>query len=339
MTRADRPDYAREVRNALTDPAKLAVGLGLAKGMLRHGAGVSVCCPVHAERRPSCSITLGPDGTARFRCFGCDASGDALTLIAAVRGLSLRSADDFRQVLAEGAAIAGHLTLEAEILDGQRRADRAPIARPEPVPEAPYPDAGEVAELWRLAGAVTGDREVSGYLVRRRLDPELVAARQLARVLPADGLPEWARYGSRTWNETGHRMICRVFDAVARVQSVRACRVIDGDTPKRLPPKGRRATGLVLANRAAFGMLRGRTCERVLVAEGEPDWLTLATINDEAIAVLGITSGSWTDELAARIPEGSDVVIYTDRDEQGERYAAKIVASLGEKCNTWRAVA
>lgn len=110
-----------------------------------------------------------------------------------------------------------------------------------------------------------------------------------------------------------------------------------GDMPKRLPPKGKRAAELVLANRAAWAMLRGDTPGRVLVAEGETDWLTLATVHDEGIAVLGIGSGSWTDDFAAALPRGADVVVYTDPDDAGERYAQKVFESIGEKCRTWRA--
>jgi hypothetical protein len=124
------------------------------------------------------------------------------------------------------------------------------------------------------------------------------------------------------------------------MRSVRACRVVDGTTPKRLPPKDCRARGLVMANLAGFQLLKRASpaqVSRVLIAEGEPDWLTLATVQPEDVPVLGIVSGSWSDEFADTIPAGADVVIYTDPDPQGERYAQKISASVGDKCRAWRA--
>jgi hypothetical protein len=249
-----------------------------------------------------------------------------------VRSLNCDDADDFRQVLAEGAALAGHLSLEAEILDGKPRADRKPVARPVAMPPTEYPDADEVRALWANATAPADDVEASRYLVGRVLDPVLVGSLGLAKVIRAP-LPQWARYGSREWLDTGHRLVCRAFDARARARSVRAIRVRDGDTPKRLPPKGRKAAGLALLNRAAYDMVRGAAkTETLVIVEGEPDWLTRSTINADA-AVVGLVSGSWTDEFAETVPSGCRVLIRTHEDEAGEKYARQVIASLvGKDC-------
>jgi hypothetical protein len=256
-----------------------------------------------------------------------------LTAVALVHGQP-RSA--FRETLLVAAQLAGLHGIVDELRDGKPAPDR-PAPKPLPPPEPPreYPAVAEVRDLWERALPVTEDVATSGYLVRRRLDPELVHARRLARVLRSP-LPAWGVYGRRSWLETGHRMVCRVFDAWGRFRSVRVCRVTDGDTPKRLPPKDCRAAELVLANRAAWAMLRGDNPGRILIAEGESDWMTLATVHAEDVPVLGIGSGSWTSDFAAAIPRNADVYIYTDPDPAGDRYAAKIIESLGEKCRTWR---
>lgn len=324
-----RPDYAREVRYALRDPERLCAALGLAKGASRQASGLLVCCPSHGDRTPSCSVTTGPDGTIRVRCFACDFAGDALHLVALVNGWSTSIPDQFRDTLAEGARIAGALQLEAEILDGRPRADRQRFEAPEPIPPPEYPDAEEVAALWRDAVHPAEDVEASGYLVGRHLDPVLVGDLGLARVVRGE-LPEWARYGARTWLETGHRLIVRAFDASGLARGVRAIRVRDGESPKRLPPKGRKAAGLALLNRAAHAMVRRKeTPARVVLVEGEPDWITRSTLNDEP--VIGLVSGSWNDVFAAAIPEGCRVVIRTHEDEAGEKYARQVVASLAGK--------
>jgi DNA primase len=44
--------------------------------------------------------------------------------------------------------------------------------------------------------------------------------------------------------------------------------------------------------------------------------------------VLGIVSGSWTDELAQRVPAGTRVLIRTDADAAGDKYARRIAETL-----------
>jgi hypothetical protein len=330
-------DHAREVRNALVDPAKLCTALDLSKGAKRQYAGVLICCPVHGERNPSCSVSLGRDGTIRVRCFACDFSGDALTLIANVRGENLRDRDGFRNVLAEGAEIAGLLALEAEIRDGRARPDRQRVPPPPPRDEVEYPEQSEIIDLWRRAMLPGDDADACRYLVGRKIDPDNVGARGLARVLVGP-LPQWARYRGRSWIETGHRLFVRCFDVRGHWFGVRSIQILNSDPPKRLPPAGRRAAELVLANGAAYDMLVGKSRPaRIVIAEGEPDWLTHADDQPNEVAVIGITSGSWTAAFAERLPRGAEVMIRTHADEQGERYAAKIAESIGERCETWRA--
>lgn len=65
-----------------------------------------------------------------------------------------------------------------------------------------------------------------------------------------------------------------------------------------------------------------------VIVEGVPDWLTWATHGMEAKAVFGVAAGSWCVELALRVPDGSEVVIRTHRDEAGDKYAAGIIDSF-----------
>jgi hypothetical protein len=323
-----RPDYARELRYLLVDPVKLCRTLGLADGAQPQASGLLIRCPAHGDRKPSCSVTLGPDGSVRVKCFACDFATDALGLIAQVRGLSLRS--QFPEVLAEAAHVAGRFDLEAEIRDGKPAPDRAPPPEaPPPAPPRLYPPSDEVHAIWDTATPVADDRDAARYLVFRKIDPELIAMRQLARVI-APPVPPWATYGKVTWVETGHRMISRMFDAHGELRSVRAIRIADGKSPKRLPPKGYKAAELVLANESAWRMLRGRIePSRVVVTEGEPDFCTWGALTTEP--VIGVISGSWTDAFAERVPRGCRVVVRTHEDDAGERYAAMLIASLKKR--------
>lgn len=329
-------DDVSEVKRSLDDARRLCAKLGIDKGAKRQASGFLVCCPVHGEKNPSCSVTRGRDGTVRVHCFACDWSSDALGLIAAVRGVNVKT--DFPAVLAEAASLAGVTLDRSGRGPGRPHQARRDVAPPEPDVERPYPPAAEVAALWDSAGPCSEDREASATLAWRCIDPERVDALRLARVIRAgQPLPRWASYQGRTWPETGHRLLVRCWDATGTMRTVRAWRVRDGDTPKRLPPAGHRMSGLVLANRPGVAMLMGKARPRRLgVVEGEPD-ATVWMIQAPDEAVLGVFSGSWrTGNFAAKVPSGCEVVIRTHADEAGDRYAREVVATLEDRCPLWR---
>lgn len=102
IANADRRD---EIKRSLSDPWRLAELLGLTDGAKRQASGLLCRCPAHNERSASCSITAAADGGIRVKCFACDFTGDALHLVAKVRGLDI--AHDFPAVLETAAALAG----------------------------------------------------------------------------------------------------------------------------------------------------------------------------------------------------------------------------------------
>ena len=328
-----RPNHAREIRYALVDAFAVCERLELLTGrgsFTRQAGGVIVRCPVHEDRTPSCSVRRGPDGTIAWRCHACGASGDVLTLIAAVRGLSLRQ--DFREVLRCGAEIAGMWSVVSELSTGVVHEDRpAPPPPPPPEEERTYPPHAEVSAVWAAAVPVTDDAEAALWLAGRGLDPELVAIDELARVIPVGtGLPRWASYQRRPWTETGHRLIVPMRGVDGSIVSVRACRIVDDESPKRLPPGGHKATGLVMACPIGIAMLAGTAAPRELtIVEGEPDYFVWATRKKRTpTATLGIVSGSWSFGMASRVPPGAVVWIRTDHDEAGNRYADELARTL-----------
>jgi hypothetical protein len=323
-----RPDYAAEIRRTLTEPIVACERLGLLKGSSRQPSGVTILCPAHGERNPSCSVTRGRDGTLRFKCHGCQATGDLLTLVATVHDLDLRT--DFKAVLLEAAQIAGLSHVVDELNERQPYTPRPLPELPEPEAERDYPPVSEVEAVWAAGRPVAGDSAAGGHLVGRGLDARTVDSLGLLRALPADAsLPSWARYRGRPWTASGHRMIARVYDAAGTCRSVRAWRVEGEAAAKRLPPGGHRATGLVMANKRARELLTGeRAAPRVIViSEGESDWCS-ACVAWPMLAIFGITSGSWDEDFAKRIPIGSEVVIRTDNDRAGDVYADQILKTI-----------
>ena len=335
-----RPQYAYEVRSALTNIQELVDKLGLSEHCKRTAAGISVLCPHHGERTPSCSVTTGPDGTIRVKCFGCQWTADALGLIAEVRGYSTRDKDQFREVMIEGAEIAGRLQLADEIRGyvSNREANREKVEPPKPKPPPEYPRISEVVDLWETAKSIGDDSTAKSYLAGRAISVSAATERGLLRVIGFDtSRPAWAFCKGLPWFTTGHRLVTRVWSSDGVPRSVRSWQCDGRDYPKRLPPSGHAAKGLVLANKPAVELLKGKERPaRVIIAEGEPDWVSVATRCRPDEAVFGIGSGFWTDDHAKRIPNATPVLILTDLDEAGNKYAEEVAKSLNNRCPLWR---
>ena len=339
---AVRDGLVEDVRRALSDPFRVAERLGLSPR--RSARGATILCPVHAEKTPSCSVTRGPDGTLRVRCFGCEWSGDVFHLVAAAH--SLEPKRDFREVLATACELAGMPDEATSVRDGRLAAERQPRPAPPPEPERDYPPVGEVLGLWQTARPLVEDEQSALYLALRGIYPDVVQQLDVARALLPDThetrMPGWARFRgdapvSRPWTRSGHRILVPVYDCDGQFRSLRAWLVTDEQgVPKRVPPVGHRASGLVLANRAALEILRGeRFHSRLVIVEGEPDFLARAIVSPTD-PVLGVLSGSWHEGFAQKVPYGSEVIIRTHLDEAGERYARAITQTIRDRAQVYR---
>jgi hypothetical protein len=336
----DLAQLARGLRRSavLSDPRRLCAALGIDKDAKRQTGGLIIRCPSHEERNASCSVTVGPDGTVRARCFACDWTADAIGLIEVAMGLPFRDAIDAACDLAGVPRPSGDHAPRVPIADRVRRP--ADVSEP----EARYPAERELTALWESARPVGDSPIASGHLEARGFDVAAVDARGLALALwDQSRLPGWARYRgeaehSSSWLELGYLIILRTYDHDGQWRSVRAWRVLPGSGPKRLPPSGCTATGLVLANSAACALLRGETGPtRVLVVEGEPDWLTWSCRVD--IPVIGILSGAWNEKFGAKIPLGSTVIIRTHLDDHGEKYARDVARTVKGRAHIRRLAA
>jgi hypothetical protein len=133
-------------------------------------------------------------------------------------------------------------------------------------------------------------------------------------------------------------VILPVYDAGGVIRSVRARAITQmaPTDPKALPPSGHASRGLVLADALAAQMLAygawpERAEKRVVIAEGEPDFLTWGM--RATVAVLGIAgNGQWTESIAQRIPPGTTVIVRTDQDDAGDLYAEVITRTLWGRC-------
>ena len=346
--------------------------LNLDRPSVATGGGLLVLCPWHGDGTPSCKVDTRSGAIVAF-CHACKAGGDVLALVAAVHGLDPSSKAAFPEVLKLAASLAGvdlgDVRSGAYVPPPARP---APPPRPPPPPVevaalwaacGPVTRDPEVA-AWLQKRGLEPERVDAAGLARAlpvdvaELGAAVAAWLRSPHYLDLDGGPveleaaavaqhaasvaRWAAFqGDRpapvAWAALGYRCVVPMFDAAGELVSVRARNVTEGE-PKALPPKGWTAKGMVMANPLgrmvlALGAWPWWAERKVVICEGEPDWLTWATRDAGAVAVLGIAgSGGWAGELAARVPGGSRVVVRTDEDDAGDRYAEHVAASLQGLC-------
>jgi hypothetical protein len=225
-------------------------------------------------------------------------------------------------------------------LTARQRADRkraelvARLMAPRPEPDLPA--AAEVAAVLALGVPVTTSPQAAAWCESRKIDPRTVARLDLARFVPADAgaLPAWATTAKgQSYPAAGWPLAVPMFDATGAARSIR-WRALDGRSPKTL---GSRSAGCVFANAAALEALRGTAAGLggAVIVEGESDFLLAASRqpfgpNGAPVAVFGIVSGSLAREWTRKIPDGS-LLVATDDDDQGDKYAAEVVELVGHR--------
>lgn len=259
-----------------------------------------------------------------FWCRQCEKGGDGIEFLKLYKGLSYRAA--CREL---GVAVCSYAPGPQRRLRGELHAAPLPPNRP---------PANEVADLWEACLSVdaavdtaTWNHDPLQWIQARKLDSEAIAAGNLARMIP-DGipLPPWAVFG-RPWPIAGYRLVVRAWNARGGCESLHARYTQPGQSEtKAVWPKGFDGRGLVMANNPAVELLQGQGGPgQVVIVEGIPDWLTCA-VAWPLLPVFGITAGSWPNGAAhaARIPDGSKVIIRTDGDPTGVKYAGNIQESF-----------
>lgn len=326
----------------------------------RHASSSSSKCPLcGAERRHTRSgdkrgaVGMPHGKPQAWRCFQADCGGDAIDFAAChIGGARYRDLSDERKD--EVKAFFGFADDRRVFLPARA------MAKPKPLPVEHenafrnYPYRGEVDALWALCRPVTDDAEAAGYLRWRGID-RLVALveHDCVRVLPSHvDCPAWAHFGTRPWSTTGHRLLVPLYDSLGRMRSFVARSVEYAPLRKSLGAKEHERAGLVMAG--SFGrevLLTGALAHwhrmtrlRVSVFEGEVDVLRAVALGEDAEvsedwqvsgyrAVFGIFAGSWQRDIAARIPSGSTIVLATDDDASGDKYADEIRERIGERCD------
>jgi 5S rRNA maturation endonuclease (ribonuclease M5) len=336
--------------------AEVALALGLRE--YRRTIGPCPACGVgqRGQRDPRLPAGMRGDGLG-WACHRCKVTGDALDLVAwQLHGSKLKELDAERiKEVARWYADQGWVEVKGYTPRHPRKrpleARPVPLL-PSPSTPPPRPPKAQVEALWASCVPVCDDPEVAAWLESGGFDPTRIEDHDLARALPQSAkLPDWARIRGKKWTY-GWRCLLPAWGASGELESLRArwCRPkeeLDGLPKNAAAAAGPgSASGLVVAEGLGLQLLqRGAVPEwwswaedyeplKVWIVEGETDFLSLATkvwseASDTAPAILGIWAGAWTDELSARIPlDVGQIVIATDVDEAGEKYAKRIADSL-----------
>jgi len=325
-------DVAR-VHRALAEMGvqRLVSALGL-KGR-RNGQQWRVACPVHGGKDTNC-VVGERDGSIVFVCHsGCGgAGGDALDLIAAVRGLDVRA--DFGAVLREAASIAGIQ------LDSTDRRFGPMESKPKPIDPALERHQRELAEgRERILGALLDlcplDGEGLRYLTcERGLDERVCRAARVGFVRD----PEHVR------RVLANGFPIEVLDELGIVY--RGSHLAFANHPLLFPivERGRlayvqgRALGPVAKKQDRWRSMRGgvpalwgvdslREPGPVLLAEGPIDGLTAMQWAGGGAVVAIFGAGGLKAEWCKAM-RGRTVVLALDPDEAGDRGAAKATEML-----------
>lgn len=190
---------------------------------------------------------------------------------------------------------------------------------------------------WRAAKKIGAFPSAAQMLRDRGISPDLVTLRGQARGVGAEAQLILREHMPSA--EIGD-IIAPVWGADGRIKALRLWCMADGLRKAMMGEWAQTGLGgVVAANPLGVQLLKGKVADgftTLIIVEGEPD----AMVCDQAwpsCAVWGVYAGGWTPELGERASEGAwRVVIRTDDDAAGERYAVEIARSLREGCEVWR---
>jgi DNA primase len=301
------------------------------------------CCPFHEDDTASLVVTPAKN---LWHCFGCGIGGGPIDWVMKRQGVSFRHAVE---LLREGLpSLAASAVAAGAVKRSTVRALAAPIAF----------DADDQALLNQTVGyyheRLLATSEAQAYLKARGLDhPELaahfklgVADRSLGLRLPeknrkagADIRAQLQKLG--LYRDSGHEhfngsLIVPMFDEAGNVVEVYGRKLLDNlraGTPKHLYLPAREGRG-----RGVFNIAALQVSKEVILCEALLDALTFWSAGFPNVTAAYGIEGFTEEHIAAFRRHGTErVLIAYDRDEAGERGAAKVAEALmtqGIEC--WR---
>lgn len=328
--------------------SEVAARLGLP--VETRGTDVSFPCPAcrkarrhakGADRRLAAKVVHGGAG---WWCEPCGERGDAVELAAlVVTGKAKPGPAEWLEVRRECAALG---LCAADPTDTRGRPARRYVPPP---PEAWLTEkapkrapSAEVSALWgaceRLDAAPAWDDggrwcgDARAYLSARGFDVPRLAALDVARILPPEERHAWPEWWPASWSRTW-RVAVPLYAPGGELVALQARAVVPEDR-KTTNPKGASIGGAFFADAGGLEVLRRKwRGPSVALVEGLTDFLAAAQLaaGIEAArrpAVLGLVAGS-AKSLSSLSPwVGCRLVVLTDNDATGDRYAGEVTAAL-----------
>ncbi|MFG6443320.1 CHC2 zinc finger domain-containing protein [Roseateles sp. LKC17W] len=293
-------------------------------------------CPLHEDETASLVVTPAKN---LWHCFGCGAGGGPIDWVMKLRGISFRHAvEQLREGVASSSAADDGGTMRAPI-KGTIKALPAPVQF----------DADDQALLNQTVGyyheRLLGNPEALAYLASRGLThPELVAHFQLGLADRSLGLrlPDKTRKAGADirarlqriglYRDSGHEhftgsLIVPVLDEAGNVVEVYGRKLLDNlraGTPKHLYLPAREGRG-----RGVFNVQALMASKEVILCEALIDALTFWCAGYRNVTAAYGIEGFTAEHVGAFKRHGTErVLIAYDRDEAGERGAAKVAEAL-----------
>ena len=315
-----RDSDVQRVREA-TDLVAL---IGRRVSLKRVGARHVGLCPFHTEKTPSFSVN-GAEGF--YHCFGCKASGDAITFVRETEHLEFADA-------VEQLAAAANIELTYDAPGAQRANQRRK----------------ELLDLLERAARFYHERLMSSpdaggaraYLRRRGYDRETVVKWRLGHAPPLwDALCQHLAASPDTLAAAGlayadpvsdffrDRVMFPICDASGRVVSF-AGRILPrpGEPPWKGPKyKNTAGTAVYDKSRVLYGLHLAKhaahSTERIVVCEGHTDVIGCDLVGiSEAVATCGTTLTRQHAELLSR--SAKRIVLAFDADAAGQTAAERV---------------
>ena len=316
------------------DATDLVALIGRRVSLKRVGSRHVGLCPFHTERTPSFSVD---PAKGFYHCFGCKASGDAITFLRETEQL------DFTDAV-EQLAAAANITLTYDAPGAQRANQRRKellelleaAARFYHERLMSNPDAGEARAYLRRRGY---DRETVvkwrlGYApplwdaLRQHLGalPDMLAA---AGLVYADTSRAESRDAGTASDFFRDRVMFPICDASGRVVSFAGRVLPRADEPPPKGPKYKNTAGTAVYDKSKvlYGLhlakQAARKTERIVVCEGHTDVIgcDLAGIA-EAVATCGTALTAQHAELLAR--SAKRIVLAFDADAAGQAATERV---------------
>lgn len=180
----------------------------------------------------------------------------------------------------------------------------------------PLPDAHEMQRFWNYCTAIMPSSDVQAYCEAKLARKGFVVPQALARRLPdfameVDSIKGWKR---------SYKLLFPLYDHTGTLRNVIARSLAKSPKIKSMSLRGYTRQGLCLAYQA--------DAQRVVVCEGEMDWLAWVLFGPQDSTVYGVFSGSFHGLHLLDSHRYAEVLLATDLDAAGNKYAAEAMERL-----------